>query len=98
MDTAVIERLARLRGIGDAYHDYRGELKYFSLETKKALLRAMGCAVDDAAALAQELSRLEAASWRKFLPPVAAAHGPRIGVDVNVTVREFGSALVWSVH
>ena len=35
MDTTLIERLARLRGIGDAYHDYRGELKYFSLETKK---------------------------------------------------------------
>jgi 4-alpha-glucanotransferase len=98
VDTTVIERLARLRGIGDAYHDYRGELKYFSLETKEQLLRAMGCAVDDAAAMGRELSGLEVARWRKFLPPVAAAHGPRIGVDINITAREFGSALVWSVH
>src|SRR3984957_2284949 len=98
VDTTVIERLARLRGIGDAYHDYRGELRYFSLETKKELLRAMGCAVDDAAALGQELSRLEVTRWRKFLPPIAAAHGPRIGIEINVTAREFGSALVWSVH
>src|SRR5579863_5673413 len=42
VDTTVIERLARLRGIGDAYHDYRGELRHFSPETKKGLLRAMG--------------------------------------------------------
>src|SRR6266436_3721669 len=98
VDTTVIERLARLRGIGDAYHDYRGELRQFSLETKKALLRTMGCKVDDPAALALELSQLEVARWRKFLPPVAAARGARIGIDINVTAREFGSALVWSVR
>jgi 4-alpha-glucanotransferase len=98
VDTTVIERLARLRGIGEAYHDYRGELRYFSLETKKALLRAMGCKVDDPAALALELSQLEVARWRKFLPPVASARGARIGIDINVTAREFGSTLVWSVR
>jgi 4-alpha-glucanotransferase len=94
----VIERLARLRGIGDAYHDYRGELRHFSLETKRGLLRAMGCNVDDPAALALELNQLEAARSRKFLPPVAAARGARIGIDINVSAREFGSALVWSVR
>ena len=98
MDTGLIEKLARLRGIGDAYHDYRGELKYFSLETKQQLLRAMGCAVDDAAALGLELRRLETARSSKFLPPLSVAHSPRIGIDINVTAREFGSAVVWSVH
>jgi len=98
VDSALIERLGRLRGIGDAYHDYRGELKYFSLETKLGILRAMGCAVDDPAALARELEALEAARWRNFLPPVAAARGARIGIDVNVTAREFGSTLLWTVH
>ena len=98
MDTALIERLARLRGIGDAYHDYRGELRYFSLETKLGLLRAMGCAVDDPTLLGVELSRLEVVRWRKFLPPIAAAHGARIGVDINVTARDFGCTVVWSVR
>jgi 4-alpha-glucanotransferase len=96
--TTVIERLARLRGIGDAYHDYRGELRHFSLETKIGLLQAMGCKVDDPAALALELSQLEVIRWRKFLPAVAAARGGRIGIDINVTAREFGSTLVWSVR
>jgi len=98
VDTVLIERLARLRGIGDAYHDYRGELKVFTLGTKAGILRAMGCAVDDPAALAAQLSQTEVARWRKFLPPVAAARGARIGVDINVTGREFGSTLVWTVH
>jgi 4-alpha-glucanotransferase len=97
MDTAAIERLARLRGIGDAYHDYRGELKYFSIETKQALLRAMGCPVDAPADLELEVRRLEAARERKFLPPIAAAHASRIVVDINVAAREFGSTLIWSV-
>jgi 4-alpha-glucanotransferase len=98
VDTALIERLARLRGIGDAYHDYRGELEYFSVGTKQALLRAMGCEVDDPKALEFEAQQLESARWRQFLPRVAAAHGARIGIDVAVAAREFGSALLWSVR
>jgi 4-alpha-glucanotransferase len=94
----MIERLARLRGIGDAYHDYCGELKFFSIETKQALLRAMGCRVDDPAALAAELHRLEATRGLAFLPPVAAARGARVGIDINVSARDFGSALTWRVR
>ena len=98
MDTAAIERLARLRGIGDAYHDYRGELKFFSIETKQALLRAMGCAIDVPGELALEVRRLEAAREVKFLPQVAATHASRIGIDINVAARQFGSMLVWQVN
>ncbi len=58
----LIEQLARLRGVGDAYHDHRGELRHFSLRTKTEILRAMGCPVDDAAALEKELRRLQAAA------------------------------------
>jgi 4-alpha-glucanotransferase len=94
----LIERVARLRGIGDAYHDYRGELRHFSLETKKSLLRAMQCKVDEPAALALELRELEAARWRKLLPPVAAARRAQIGIDINSTARDFGSTLMWSVR
>jgi 4-alpha-glucanotransferase len=98
MDRAVIEKLAKLRGIGDAYHDFRGELRFFSLETKIGILRAMGCPLDDEIALAVYVEQLEGAACRKFLPPLAAARGPRIGIDINVTAREFGAMLVWSVR
>ena len=97
MDKALIERLAQLRGMGDAYHNYRGELQHFSLETKAGILSAMGCVVDDSDALAAEIAQLEIARSRKFLPVVAAAHSARIGFDINVTAREFGGAIVWRV-
>jgi 4-alpha-glucanotransferase len=98
LDATLIDRLARLRGIGEAYHDYRGELRYFTSETKASILRAMGSAVDDPAALAAELSRLEIDRWRKLLPTVAAANGSRIGVDLNISARDFGATLVWTVN
>jgi 4-alpha-glucanotransferase len=93
----MLENLARARGIGDAYHNYRGELNFFSAETKAGILRAMGCEVDDVQMLAAELGEIEIERFRKFLPPLATARGARIGIDINVTAREFGAALVWSV-
>jgi 4-alpha-glucanotransferase len=97
LNTNLIDRMARLRGIGEAYHDYRGELRHFSVKTRTDILRAMGCAVDDPAKLAAEVSDLEIARWRQLLPAVAAARGARIGLDLNIPAREFGSTLVWTV-
>jgi 4-alpha-glucanotransferase len=96
----LIERVARLRGIGDGYHDYRGELGYFSLKTKTDILRAMGCAVDDPSALAAELRRLEVSRYRGVLPTVAAVHGPGAAVDLNIPAEsesESEASLAWSV-
>ena len=97
MDKALIERLAGLRGIADAYDNYRGDLQHFSLETKTGILSAMGCAVDDNSALAAEIAHIEAVRWRKFLPAVAMARNARVGFDINVTAREFGGSIVWRV-
>jgi len=97
LDTELIVRMAALRGLGDAYHDYRGELKVFSVATKAAVLRTMGCAVDDDAALAKELSELEAARWRNFLPPLAAARAAKIAIDINVAAPDSAAAVLWSV-
>jgi 4-alpha-glucanotransferase len=98
MDTSLLERMAKLRGIADAYYDYQGELRHFSLKTKTDLLRSMGCKVDDPVAMAAELSQLEILRWRQLLPPVAAARGPRIGVDLNIPARAFGGTLGWTVN
>jgi 4-alpha-glucanotransferase len=98
LDTTLIERMATLRGVGQAYHDYRGELRFFSVKTKADILRAMGCPVDDPAALAAELGRLEVSLWRQLLPTVATARGARIGVDLNISAREFGATLLWTIN
>ncbi len=61
---SLLDHLARSRGIGDAYYDYRGELKQVTPATKKAILTVMGCQVNDADALAREIAELDAARWR----------------------------------
>ena len=97
VDTASIERLARLRGIGDAYHDYRGELKYFSIDTKRGILRAMGCAVDEDAAVRSAAERIELSRSRQFLPALVTVRGPRAVIDLNFSARQFGATLVWAL-
>jgi hypothetical protein len=98
VDPTLVEKLARLRGVGDAYHDYRGDLRYFSLKTKTDILRAMGCRVDDPAALAADLREAEIARFRQILPPIASARGTHAGIDLNISARDFGASLVWTVN
>jgi 4-alpha-glucanotransferase len=93
----LIERLASLRGIGEAYHDYRGELRHFDIDSKIGILQAMGCNTTDTTALADEVSRAETVRFRKFLPPLAAAHGGNLSIEINISARQFGSSLLWSV-
>ncbi|HRX89405.1 MAG TPA: 4-alpha-glucanotransferase [Steroidobacteraceae bacterium] len=67
-----LTELARLRGIGDAFHDYRGELRRFSLATKTELLRAMGVAVDDPTMLEAEVAAARRACAGSVIRPVVA--------------------------
>jgi 4-alpha-glucanotransferase len=76
MSAALIEQLARVRGIGDAYHDFRGELRYFSLETKKALLGAMQIPVDDMRAVQTAIRESELARWARLVPTVVTVRLP----------------------
>lgn len=96
-DAALVQRLAGLRGIGEAYHDYRGELKFFSLQSKIDILRAMGCAVDEEGGLAADISQIEGERGRKLLPAVATANGSRASIEINISAGEFGAVLLWSL-
>ena len=89
MDEALIDKLAQVRGIGDAYRNYRGELQHFTEETKVGILNAMGCVVDDSNALAAEIAQVETARWRKFLPAVATGFQHRHALDSNLVEGVF---------
>jgi 4-alpha-glucanotransferase len=93
----LLDRLARARGIGDAYHNYRGELKHFSAETKAAILAAMGCEVGDDDAVRRELERIENARWASLLPPVAIVRRAPRSVAVNVPADALAAQLAWQV-
>jgi 4-alpha-glucanotransferase len=94
---SLLDQLARQRGIGDAYHNYRGELLHISRETKTAILAAMGCATSDAAAIEHELHDRETGRLRSLLPPVAVVHPHRNGVTLAVPADSLARELAWRI-
>jgi len=94
---SLLDQLSRQCGIGDAYHNWRGELMWVSRETKTAILDAMGCPTDDAAAIADVLHERESARWRTLLPPVAVLHPGQFTVPVAVAADELERSLDWCI-
>ena len=94
---SLLDQLARQRGIGDAYHNWRGDLVWVGNGTKRAILQAMGLPTDDAAAIERALQERDAERWRSLLPPVAVVHPGRLGVVVAVPASALGHALDWRV-
>jgi 4-alpha-glucanotransferase len=66
-----LDRLAEACGIQPDYFDYQGRHRTVSAETKAALLHAMGVCVDDEAAMAAELERIDLTPWRQVLRPAS---------------------------
>jgi hypothetical protein len=95
--TPLIERLARARGIGDAYHSYKGELKHFSLATKAAILRAMHCRLDDAALLDAQIRESEAAHPVGLLGDVVVLRNGARAARINTPAIEHNALLRWTV-
>ena len=94
----LIERLARARGIGDAYHSYKGELVHFSLATKAGILRAMHCRLDDAAALEAAIRDSEATHDARLLEVVTVARSGHPVVRINTPAIERNALARWIVH
>ncbi|RPI14219.1 MAG: 4-alpha-glucanotransferase [Lysobacterales bacterium] len=93
----LLDHLARSRGIGDAYYDYRGELRYFSAATKTAILDAMGCNVTDADVVRGEIEALDASRWRSLLPGVSVVRRGHAGVIVGLPADELDQRVEWRI-
>jgi 4-alpha-glucanotransferase len=96
--TPLIERLARVRGIGDAYHSYRGELKHFTLATKSAILRAMHCRLDDAVVLEAQIAESEATHPVGLLGDVVVLRKGARTALVNTPAIDQDALLRWRVR
>jgi hypothetical protein len=98
MSSGPVEHLARLHGIGERYHDYRGELRLFSRDTKSALLSAMGveAATDDQAQAA--IHQYETLRWTRMLPPVHVTCEDRpCEIAVSIPLHLGARQLRWTV-
>lgn len=95
---SLLDQLARRRGIGDAYHDHRGDLRTISASTKRAILAAMGCPVDDAVAVEHVLREHDAERWRSLLEPVAVVHPGRTAVTLALPADALDRDVGYAVH
>ncbi len=66
----LIEQLSHLYGIVPEYWDIFGNLHIASIDTKKALLKAMKIDVDSTESLAAALGREQSKPWSCFIEPV----------------------------
>lgn len=94
---SLLDQLARQRGIGDAYHNYRGDLLQIGRHTKTAILAAMGCPTTDAAAIEHELRADAVRHMRQLLPPVVVLHPQRTGVAVAIPADELEQPVRWQI-
>jgi 4-alpha-glucanotransferase len=94
---SLLDQLARQRGLGDAYHNYRGDLLYITPATKNAILAAMGCSTTDAAAVERALREHAAARLGSLLPPVAVVHPHRVAATIAVPADQLDCALDWQI-
>ncbi|MDN5850631.1 MAG: 4-alpha-glucanotransferase, partial [Nitrococcus sp.] len=85
-EQAAIDRLARLCGIAPDYTDVWGQVHTVSLETKRALLKAMGVAIADSEELHASLAERETGPWRRPLPPVWVHRTEQGPLQIPVTL------------
>ena len=98
MNHAALSALASARGLGDSYHDYRGEFREFPAATKTAILSAMGIDVHDAAAIDAAAKRQNAASCTRLLEPVyVRAIADTIEIEVSLPIDAQARHLQWVV-
>ena len=71
-EQSLLAELAERAGIAADYYDIAGNLHFTSDETRRALLTAMGFAVESLASLTQALQEWDEAPWRASLRPGAS--------------------------
>ncbi len=96
--THPIEQLAQLHGIGQSYHDWRGELREVSVASRCAILAALGVDTSDERAAASAISQHETIRWTRLLPPVAVVEVERpLAIPIAVARDLRARTLTWKV-
>ncbi len=96
--THSIEQLAQLHGIGESYHDWRGELREVSIESRSAILAALGVDTSDERAVESAISKYATIRWTHMVPTVTVVElqGP-ITVPIAVSRDLRARTLEWTL-
>jgi 4-alpha-glucanotransferase len=99
----LLAELAERAGIAADYHDIAGNLHRTSDDTRRAILTAMGFAVDSAASLTQALQEWEEAPWQRPCDPVRILRDGETGAPLSCYLtldegQEESVEMEWQIH
>jgi 4-alpha-glucanotransferase len=99
----LLAELAERAGIAADYHDIAGNLHRTSDDTRRAILTAMGFAVDSAASLTQALQEWEEAPWQRPCDPVRILRDRETGAPLSCYLtldegQEGSVEMEWQIH
>jgi 4-alpha-glucanotransferase len=102
-EQALLARLAERAGIATDYYDIAGTLHITSDDTKRAILTAMGFAIDTTASLIQTLQGWDYAPWQRPCDPVRILRDGETGGPLSCYLlledRKEGSLTVeWEIR
>jgi 4-alpha-glucanotransferase len=93
-----IRRLGELYGIASNYTDFWGKRRRVSGATERALLTAMGVAVDSPRDVEDSLRAAKARAWRRMLAPVRVIAPPEpVEITFTLPARLGGARVDWSL-
>lgn len=96
--TSSIERLAQLHGVAAAWLDYRARPREVSLESRAAILEAMGVEAADAPAAGRAINQHETMRWTRMAPPVAATNeGAPIRLEITTPEALRAQSIAWTL-
>ncbi len=95
---SAINRLAQLCGIEEVAIDARGDELAISIETKRALLSAMGYDASTEALAADALRELDDQDWTQSLPKVLVVDAPSASIRIPLTLPENSGAVSWTLR
>lgn len=96
--THPIEQLAALYGIGQSYHDWRGELREVSIDSQAAILTALGVDIADERATESAVSKCETTRWTRLVPGVLVVPAEQsVSVPVAVSRELDARSLDWTL-
>ncbi len=99
----LLAKLAEYAGIATDYYDIAGTLHSTSDDTRRAILTAMGFAVDSVASLTQALREWEEATWRRPCDPVRILRDGEPGGSLSCCLvldegEEASVAVKWEIR
>ena len=99
----LLAELAERAGIAADYHDIAGNLHRTSDDTRRAILTAMGFAVDSTASLTEALQEWEEAPWQRPCDPVRILRDGETGAPLSCYLtldegQEESVEMEWQIH